>query len=93
MIENDPNSYGSPPASKVIIESLHRFKLDKRGLELLTKVQEKTCPVCQDDLIIEQSVIEMPCKHVYHLECLEPWLKLHNSCPTCRYELPTDDEN
>lgn len=93
LIENDPNSYGTPPASKIIVESLHRFKLDPNGLNLLVKVQEKMCPVCQDELKLEQHVIEMPCNHVYHEECIEPWLKIHNSCPTCRYELPTDDES
>jgi len=92
LIENDPNNYGTPPASKVIIESLFRYKLDKKSIDHLAKIQEKMCPVCQDELKIKQDVVEMPCKHIYHPHCLEPWLKLHNSCPTCRYELPTDDD-
>ncbi|KAI9332600.1 hypothetical protein DFJ73DRAFT_57784 [Zopfochytrium polystomum] len=37
--------------------------------------------------------LKMPCGHVFHAECLKPWLKNSNTCPTCRYEIMTDNED
>ena len=36
-------------------------------------------------------MMDLPCKHYFHEECLMPWLNQHDSCPICRYELKTDD--
>jgi hypothetical protein len=36
-------------------------------------------------------VVEMPCRHLYHQSCLFRWFETSNQCPTCRYELMTDN--
>lgn len=87
LAENDPNRYGTPPASKSAVEALPSLKVD----ETLLKSELAQCAVCKDDFELGTEVKQMPCKHVYHDDCIMPWLDLHNSCPVCRYELPTDD--
>ncbi|KAE9591284.1 putative aminoacyltransferase, E1 ubiquitin-activating enzyme [Lupinus albus] len=74
-----------PPASKAAIDSLPTIEIGKGHLEL-----ESHCAVCMDPFQLCTSVREMPCKHIYHEECIIPWLALHNSCPVCRHELPDD---
>ncbi|GFP89095.1 E3 ubiquitin-protein ligase ring1-like [Phtheirospermum japonicum] len=87
LAENDPNRYGTPPASKSAVEALPSINVD----EDLMKSELAQCAVCKDDFELGTVVKQMPCKHVYHTDCILPWLELHNSCPVCRHELPTDD--
>lgn len=87
LAENDPNRYGTPPASKSAVEALPNIKVDNQLLDS----DSSQCAVCKDTFEIGAEAKQMPCKHIYHSECILPWLELHNSCPVCRYELPTDD--
>ncbi|DBB00685.1 TPA: hypothetical protein ACH3X3_002358 [Trebouxia sp. C0006] len=83
---------GAPPASKHAVKSLVREKLSGERLQQLGGAGTQ-CAVCREDLQVGEEVQIMPCNsnHVYHPNCLAPWLKAHNSCPVCRFELPTDD--
>ncbi|KAK7320225.1 hypothetical protein RJT34_04961 [Clitoria ternatea] len=87
LAENDPNRYGTPPASKTAIEGLPNIFIS----EDLLASDSSQCAVCKDTFELRESAKQMPCKHIYHSDCILPWLELHNSCPVCRYELPTDD--
>lgn len=53
-----------------------------------------TCPVCTDTYEPGATIVRLPsCGHVFHEYCATAWLSKHNTCPYCRKELPTDDED
>ena len=35
---------------------------------------------------------QFPCSHTFHATCLNTWLAQSNTCPTCRWEIETDNE-
>jgi len=84
---NGIGRYEHPPASKASVDSLPTLEIDNTHLEM-----ESHCAVCMEAFELGTVVREMPCKHIYHPDCILPWLALHNSCPVCRHELPTDSD-
>lgn len=87
IAENDPNRYGAPPASKNAVEAMPTIQISQEHLG----TDAAQCAVCKDEFELGAAVRQMPCKHMYHSDCILPWLAQHNSCPVCRYEMPTDD--
>lgn len=87
LAENDESRRGAPPASASAIGSLNNV--------IISKDHEKNgtldCAVCKDPLPIGTKTKQLPCLHLFHSACILPWLSARNSCPVCRYELPTDD--
>lgn len=76
-------SLDNPPASKLAVENMPVIKID--GI-----LGESHCAVCKEQFQIDTQARELPCKHIYHSDCILPWLLLHSSCPVCRRKLPTD---
>jgi E3 ubiquitin-protein ligase RNF115/126 len=93
LIANDLNRYGNPPASKKAVNSLESIEINEEKLIELKKNNLLECSVCKDEFEIKQIIKKIPCKHHFHSECIMPWFKNRNSCPVCRFELPTDDED
>ncbi|XP_072976485.1 probable E3 ubiquitin-protein ligase RHC1A [Typha angustifolia] len=76
--------HGPPPASRSVIDALPTVKINHRHLR-----GDAHCPVCKDKFELGAEARELPCKHLYHSDCIVPWLSQHNTCPVCRQQLPS----
>ncbi|PWA64850.1 RING-H2 finger C2A [Artemisia annua] len=78
----------NPPASKAAIESMPNIEIKDDHVLI-----ESYCAVCKEPFDLGTEAKQMPCQHLYHSECILPWLALRNSCPVCRHELPAETPN
>lgn len=55
-------------------------------------MRPRVCVVCFEDVVSADTATWTPCIHVFHTDCIKPWIatKLHSDtipCPTCKYDI------
>ena len=66
---------------------LPSFTYDRSVMHNVTGSGEEaaTCSVCLGAFQTGETVRLLPvCLHLYHVECIDPWLDAHSTCPICR---------
>ncbi|XP_059298096.1 E3 ubiquitin-protein ligase MPSR1-like [Lycium ferocissimum] len=71
------------PATKASIEALPVVEIDEA-------IDLTECAICLLEFQPGGQAKEMPCQHRYHSNCINKWLRIHGSCPVCRYVMPLD---
>ncbi|KAF8027199.1 hypothetical protein BT93_E0189 [Corymbia citriodora subsp. variegata] len=88
--DNRPQSVQEPwqvttgGLDEALIKSItvRRYKKDDGGLI------EGTCSVCLSEFQEDESIRLLPkCTHVFHVPCIDTWLKSHSNCPLCRSDV------
>ncbi|CAB1100886.1 unnamed protein product [Ectocarpus sp. CCAP 1310/34] len=86
--EEERRQRGPPPASRMALKNIPEVKI--AALDLAEETN-RSCSVCLEDHELGETVVKLPCAHIFHRECVWEWLELHCTCPVCRFELETED--
>jgi len=102
---NSDGGSNSPGVSDETMEQWDRFafKPDAKGygsrlaidVELATKgphskeEDEPHCSICLGEYEEAEKLVCLPCKHIYHEECISSWCANHVRCPLCNLDLET----
>eukprot|EP00934_Nitzschia_sp_Nitz4_P000877 Nitzschia sp. Nitz4//scaffold233_size31335//21611//22192//NITZ4_007953-RA/size31335-processed-gene-0.9-mRNA-1//-1//CDS//3329543385//877//frame0 len=71
---------GSPPDQDEDVEKRNKEDNNDDEDDML---DEPTCSICLVPLQNGDIVGDIPCRHLYHKECLKTWCCRKNSCPLC----------
>jgi E3 ubiquitin-protein ligase RNF115/126 len=73
------------------VAKLPVVRIEKKHCKMMNgSLEPPMCTVCCEQIAMAMKGMFMPCGHVYHQECLSPWLEKNNTCPVCRFELPLE---
>lgn len=50
---------------------------------------DEICGVCLENYNWDSICKQLPCKHIFHKECIDAWLEKNSICPYCREESKT----
>lgn len=67
-----------------------RISLSKRSV-LFGCFERMECVICCAGIESVGNRCVVPCGHVYHVECLIPWILINANCPLCRATCSKDD--
>lgn len=48
------------------------------------RCHQTSCMVCLGDFDIGDDVRRLPCQHVFHVSCVDEWLRRCTNCPICK---------
>ena len=79
------------PMPKIISKRLSLFYKDTDRYHVNEKKKEdedtKRCAICLDDFESREQVLITPCNHMFHEDCIVPWVRSHGQCPVCRFAI------
>ncbi|XP_075056330.1 E3 ubiquitin-protein ligase RNF149 [Mixophyes fleayi] len=62
---------------------LHKVKRGEKGID----IEAENCAVCIENYKPKDVVRILPCKHIFHRQCIDPWLLEHRTCPMCKLDV------
>ncbi|CAA7027212.1 unnamed protein product [Microthlaspi erraticum] len=69
--------------SRSLKKSIYQ-ETNETGANSLNEDDDIKCSICQEEYVDGDEVGTMPCEHMYHVSCVQQWLRMKNWCPICK---------
>ncbi|XP_051148306.1 uncharacterized protein LOC127263365 [Andrographis paniculata] len=94
QIHQPPITYSSSlislPAPDLVVDSFP-LKTHSKAEKLATPEDFSQCYICLSEYEEGDKVRVLPCRHEFHMPCVDKWLKeIHGVCPLCRDDVGKD---
>ncbi|VDN01880.1 unnamed protein product [Thelazia callipaeda] len=70
---------GSTPVDPKLLANLPMTTVEKKHIE-----SDAQCTTCMETFKENEVVAILDCQHIFHRECILPWLTRSDTCPVCR---------
>lgn len=85
---NDTNTTFDDVKVTLDQEQFNKLKCDIVNHDNINEYKLRECNICIEDYKEGNEVIELPCKHYFHKECIKNWLCDEKvTCPVCRKDM------
>ncbi|ONM38911.1 E3 ubiquitin-protein ligase At4g11680 [Zea mays] len=74
-------------ASDEQLAALPRWRFKEPDVARDRERDDQECCICLAQYGEKEEVRQLPCTHVFHLKCVDRWLRIISSCPLCKQEL------
>ncbi|CAD8146488.1 unnamed protein product [Paramecium octaurelia] len=65
-------------------------KLQQKLRKMKMGKSNRQCSICCNNFSKDETIIQLPCKHIFHQSCLFSWLDHSTKCPNCRSDVLED---
>ena len=89
--ENNSNDLGTYESLLALDDTIQRRGISKKTKSSLTYRAPRReevgteCNICKEPYRSSSKVVSLPCRHVFHYDCIHKWLVSERTCPCCRY--------
>lgn len=75
--------FRKPGASAAMLEKLAVVKFENTDVAS----EELSCSICLCDFEAPDELRRLPCKHYFHVRCIDSWLRISRACPMCNADV------
>lgn len=89
MLQNMADPMRGKGASQDLINQIRTVKYSKGAFP---NDDDGQCCICLNAFEDEEETRVLPCEHHYHKDCVDAWLLVNATCPTCREPIRQDEQ-